>query len=197
MNKGKKIALASGGFLLVFAASAATAFFAVPQNVNTIDLRDPNGGVSDHVMTYAERFVNNLGESATSGLHVEINKLVFDQYYVGENAKSGHNTISVDEENPATFDFALNSLNLHGINFALTAPVIYSNNGKDAKYRDVHASLVNDMIYLNLADRGNADQIGGERSQGGSWDFKYKISTEAYETTIDGESEDPIPQYYV
>ena len=190
MNKKLKTATTIGAFGLVFAASAATAFFVIPQNVTVIDLRD-HSTPSEPVLSFREKFVNNLAEGATAGLHVEINDLKFDHYYTGENAKEGHNTITVDPENPATLDFALEELNLHGVNFALTAPVIYSNNGTDAKYRDIHASLVNDNLYLNLADRGNADSVGGERSEGGSWDFKYKISTAAYETEIDGNSEDP------
>ncbi|MBQ9457005.1 MAG: hypothetical protein IJU64_00640 [Bacilli bacterium] len=193
LKHGLLIGLAGLG---VFGASAVTTFFVVPQKVITRNVENNHNNGENHVLTGQERFIGNLANQASTGLSFEINHLKFDQSYVGENAKTGHNTITVTEDAPATLRFAMSNLSLHGVNFALTAPLTYSNNGVNAKHRGIHAALVNDEIYLNLFDNGNdvADVVNNqlERSAGGTWDFKYKVSTAAKDIQVAEEDQDAL-----
>ncbi len=200
--KTKKIVLTSVSMFGLFAVSACSAFFLTKQNVTVIDQRTGNNG-GNASLSGAERFVANLADSATSGLSIKVNEFKFDQFYVdsdgNEITSKGHNTITngvtdSGESAPIEIDLRMEELSLHGINLAVTAPISYSNAGHDAKYRGVHASLLpytvsegntEQTLFLNLFDNGNdtfaEDEHGDpvvEKTDGGTWDFKYKVSVE-------------------
>ena len=178
-----KGALMTAAFLGITGGTAAVTFFAVPQKITVKTVGSPktdNGGSSK--LTGKQRFIGNLADSATGGLAITINDLKFDHSYP-DSEKTGHNTIEILPGVPGTLDLELSELSLHGIQFALTAPVTYSNNGATPKHRGIHASKVQDKIYLNLFDNGNEvltfDQEKGEyeapSTDNPSWDFKYVV----------------------
>ncbi|MCR5078913.1 MAG: hypothetical protein K6B65_03210 [Bacilli bacterium] len=191
----------------LFAGSAATTFFTTEGKVTVIDLRDEEGG-EPTLLTGKDRFISNLASSATTGLNISVTDLKLDQYYVdsegNEDTSKGHNTITngkttSGESAPISIALKMDELSLHGINLALTAPIAYSNNGSNAKYRGVHASLLpyafdgeNDeqTLFVNLFDNGNdvfsEDEDGNtvvSQSSGGSWNFKYRVGVDSKDST--------------
>ncbi len=184
---GKKRLLLGLSAFALFGVAAATTFFAIPQKVSIEHVAGPDDGDGLAALTGRERFIGNLAEGATAGLKLDVKHLKFDQFYTGENAKAGHNTIEVTESNPGRIYFAMNELSLHGINFALDLPISYSDNGYEAKNRGIYASLINDDIYLDLFDNGDAAYVVPDLEENGeiparttsTWDFKYHVSAAA------------------
>ena len=124
------------GFVGVTGATAATTFFAVPQKITVKTLEGP-ATPAVQPLTGRQRFIGNLADSATNGLAITIEDLKFDQVSEG---KSGHNTVEIPPGVPATLNLELSELSLHGVQFSLTAPITYSNNGQTPKHRGIHAS---------------------------------------------------------
>ena len=177
----KKVATV-GLFFSVFGVTAGTAFFVVPQTVIVERERanpiDPGVEVE---LTGRERFIGNLASSAASGLSINLDQLTFtldgkEETIVDEFDNSVTKTHqNVIDASGATLDFAMSSLSLHGVNFALTAPITYSDGGLRPHKRGIHASMIDGTIYLNLFDRDEAD----------SWDFKYRVDVSAKDMTDD------------
>lgn len=191
----------------LFAASAATTFLTTEGKVTVIDLRT-GGEEQPEALSGRDRFIANLASSATAGLHISVTDLKFDQYYLDSEGKidesKGHNTITngktnTGEDAPITVSLKMDELSLHGINLAVTAPIAYSNNGKDAKYRGVHASLVpysfdgetdEHTLFVNLFDNGDdvftVDENNNtvvSQSEGGRWNFKYRVGVDSKDAT--------------
>ena len=165
-------------FVAVFGLTACTAFFMLPQTVITEREKQgtPAGQEEDYVLTGRERFIGNLASSAASGLAIDLDELVFTA-----EGKQGHEN-RIDASG-ATLDFALSSLSLHGVNFALNAPITYSDALNNPHRRSVNASMIDGTIYVDLEDLDNH-----------SWDFKYKVDVKAKDM-VDGNNEkvtDPV-----
>lgn len=177
------------GFVGVTGATAATTFFAVPQKITVKTLEGP-ATPAVQPLTGRQRFIGNLADSATNGLAITIEDLKFDQVSEG---KSGHNTVEILPGVPATLNLELSELSLHGVQFSLTAPITYSNNGQTPKHRGIHASKVADDIYLYLFDNGNDDLVAkldgtfeAPTTTNPTWDFKYKTSVASYDDVTVG-----------
>ena len=175
----------AGAALIIttFSLSAGCAFFMVPQAI--INERDNAAIIEDEPAkqtTGRERFISKMTASATSGLSIDAKKLILE--YDGKTDSDSVKHINRLDASGTSIDFALSSLSLHGINFALTAPIAYSDDGNDVHYRGVHASMINETIYLDLfGGKKENDQVVYDDS---SWDFKYKVSVASYDDgTVD------------
>ena len=182
------------GFLGITGGTAAATFFAVPQHVTFKTVESPIAQRENGKLSGRQRFVGQLADSATNGLSITIDDLKFDQSY---SDKDGHNTIEILPQLPGQLNIELSALSLHGIEFSLTAPVTYSNNGASPKHRGIHVSKVQDDIYLNLFDNGNkvlALQEDGSyevpSTANPSWDFKYHVNVASYDESP--ASNDPL-----
>ena len=164
-----------------FSLSAGCTFFMIPQA--TINERDNAAIIIDEEekpTTGRERFISNMTNVATSGLSIDAKELVLE--YDGKSDSNSVKHVNRLDASGTTIDFSLSSLSLHGINFALTAPIAYSDNGNDVHYRGVHASMVNETIYLDLyGGKKENDEVVYDDS---SWDFKYKVSLASYDTGV-------------
>ena len=177
-----------GSIILIagtFSLSAGCTFFMIPQTI--INERDNSPAIIDEdptPTTGRERFISNLTNAATSGLSINAKELVLE--YDGKTEGETKHVNRLDASG-TSIDFSLTSLSLHGINFALTAPIAYSDNGENVHYRGVHASMVNETIYLDLfggkkvIDDNNVESVVYDDS---SWDFKYKVSLASYDTGV-------------
>ena len=178
----RKAMIAAGLFFAVFGVSAASAYMIVPQ---TVIRESENSGdlpsiVDDHQMTGRERFISNLANSAANGMSITADKLVFE-FDGKEEVIAGENNVNTVvshtnrlDASGTSIDLMLSSLSLHGINLAVTAPVVYSDAGNNAHHRGLHASMIDSHIYLNLFDEGiNAANP--------AWNFKYTVDASAYD----------------
>ncbi len=177
-NGSLKKKIGTGALVVAtFALSAGSMFLLIPQE--TINERD-NAVVEPEVETPTtgrELFISSLTNTATSGLRINANKLLLE--YDGKLDSENVQHVNTIDASGTQIDFALQSLSLHGINFALTAPVAYSDAGSNTHYRGVHASMINETIYLDLyGAKMEEDELVYDDS---SWDFKYKVSLEAYD----------------
>ncbi len=180
-----------------FTLSAGCTFFMIPQT--TINERDNAPVVEDEEAkptTGRERFVSNLTNAATSGLSIDAKELVLE--YDGKLDSDNVQHVNRIDASGTSIDFSLASLNLHGINFALTAPIAYSDNGNDPRYRGVHASMVDETVYLDLygakmvTNDQNEEELVYDDS---SWDFKYKVSLASYDTGVTDPLTGGVGQY--
>lgn len=176
----RRALMAAGIFTSIFAVSAGSAYFVLPQTViRENDKSEPAEIIEDHQMTGKERFISNLANSAANGISINADKLLFEFDGKEELVSNDNGTSSVSHSNRidasgTTIDLALSSLSLHGINLAITAPIDYSDVGNRVHKRGLHASMIDSQIYLNLFDR-DEDQINQK------WDFKYKVDARAYD----------------
>ena len=175
--------LATGALVIAtFAMSAGCAFFLVPQTI--INERDNQKFVEEPESdkTGRELFISSMTNAATAGLSIDAKELVLE--YDGKTDSNSVKHVNRIDASGTKIDFALTTLSLHGVNFALTAPIAYSDAGNNTHYRGVHASMIDETIYLDLfGGKKVGEEIVYDNS---SWDFKYKVSLAAYDDgTID------------
>ena len=186
-KKHKKALIAGGLFLSIFAVSAGSAYFVLPQTVIRETEKSENVDIiEDHKMTGRERFISNLANSAANGISINANKMLFEfdgKEEIVVNEDTSETTIAhsnLIDAAGTTIDLALSSISLHGINLAITAPISYSDASARVHKRGLHASMIDSQIYLNLFDQGEDEQ--GEWINR-AWDFKYKVDARAYDVT--------------
>ncbi len=161
-SKTKKIIGMTGLFVGIFGVTAAGTFFLIPQEKTIIPAPDNK----DDELSGSQKLMQNIVDSVGTGLGATIKEGIV----VLDGKKEGYsNNLDLKEIN---LKFKMDSLDIHGIDLVVDAKVDYNN-----KKRGLGLSLVDDMIYLNIADYDND-----------TWDLKYKVSTEAY----DVEGIDPV-----
>ena len=184
-------------FLAIFGVSAGSAYALVPQTViKEHEVSKGDDIAPEHEMTTRERFISNLANNASNGMSITANKLLFEidgknetRTENGQEVVTSH--VNTLDASGTTIDFALTSLSLHGVKLALTAPVVYSDAGARPHARGVHASLIDDSLYLNLFD-AKEEVVDGAKKMlyNDSWDFKYKVDLAPYDGKFGpGESE--------
>lgn len=151
-------AVYAGVFLFVASATAVATFSMIPQkHIMQGDPEEENGG--NLLQTPAAKIKNSLLASVSDGLDAKFNKLLFSAPSKTEGISN-----AIDASG-AELAFKMGDVSLHGINLALNAPISY--NGLE---RNVDLALVNDKIYIKLADKNEQD-----------WNFNYKVDVAAYD----------------
>ncbi len=154
-SKAKRILLMSGMFVGIFVMTAAGTFLLIPQHQTIIPAPD-----KDQIeLTGAQKLMGNIVDSVSTGLGATVR----DGLVVLDGKSEGYaNNLDLKGTN---LKFKMESLDVHGIDLVVDAKVDY--NGKN---RGLGLSLVDDMIYFNIADYDSD-----------TWDLKYKVSTAAYD----------------
>lgn len=176
--KARRILVTGGIFAGIFGVAAGGTFFALPQaSVTEREIGQAPIVEPDAPLTGRERFISNLTNQATGGLSLTANKLLFE--FDGKEVDSVQHVNRLDASG-LQLNLELSSLSLHGINFSLDAPITYSDAGNRAHSRGIHASMINQWIYLDLY--GNDEKtVGAETVPTNEWDFKYKVDVHSYD----------------
>lgn len=190
-NKKKKTGafkhtLALGGaFFATFGVTAAAVFFMLPQKTitNKVDGNKPNGGDGGNVQSNAQRFVNQLLSTATSGLTLDVNDLEFVipgavKSVDGQQVTTENRISNIEGKNPQ-IAFALNGLSLSGINLSAKLPLQYNGLKRELNLGLLGDGEVDKNLYFNIGD------IDGDQ---GDWTAGYQVDVKRYVT----EEKDPV-----
>lgn len=172
--KTKSLLISGLFFLAFFGVSTGVTYYLMPQKVETVvdegSTPEPSTPVTPGKESHKDLLVNSLIDQAMSdGL-----SLTLDQA-----------TLSLNEQNTLKFDgakinLAIGALSLHGIDLTLEAPVDYN-----SKQHSLELALLDDNIYFSISNK---------QDDGSIYDFKYQVSTAAYDI-LDSEGnpqQDPV-----